>query len=121
MPGLPAGPRRPGAARGRRAKSGAGRKRLLSLFFLFFFLFFGDAGLLVGFFIVFLILVIGDNDEVHGMSLRDFELGITFGAAQNFAFFHFIFVEIDFGVAIGTSGHVILSFLGLSGTGRRII
>jgi hypothetical protein len=39
------------------------------------------------------------------MSLRHFKLRIALMAAENFAFFHFVFVQINFGVAFGTSGH----------------
>jgi hypothetical protein len=39
------------------------------------------------------------------MSLRHLKLGIALMAAQDFAFFHFVFVQIYFSVAFGTSGH----------------
>jgi hypothetical protein len=79
-------------------------KKLFRLFFLFFFL---DGVLFVGilFFVFFLIFVIGNYDEVNRMSLRHLKFGVTFMAAENFAFFHFVFVQIDFGVAFRTSGH----------------
>jgi len=42
---------------------------------------------------------------MHGMSLSHLQLGIAFRAAQNFPFFHFVFVEIDLGVAFRASRH----------------
>ncbi len=55
------------------------------------------------------------------MGLGHFELHIAFGATQDFAFFHFVFIQINFGIAFRASGHVLLSFLGQTFTGKRII
>jgi 8-oxo-dGTP diphosphatase len=40
------------------------------------------------------------------VGLRDLQLGVAFRAGQDFAFLDFIFIQVDFGVALGTSGHV---------------
>jgi hypothetical protein len=63
-------------------------------FTLFFFLF------------VFVIVqILGDDVEVNGMGLRDFELGFTFRATKDLALFHFVFVNIDFGGTLGAADH----------------
>jgi hypothetical protein len=58
---------------------------------------------------------------MNRVSLSDFEFSITLVAAQDFAFFHFVFVEVNFGVAFGTSGHGFLSFQGPACADERII
>ena len=40
------------------------------------------------------------------VGLRDLQLGVALRAGQDFAFLDFVFVQVDFGVALGTSGHV---------------
>src|SRR5450755_4548969 len=91
----------------KRKKSSQDTERKLFRLFFFLFFFFLDRGLFVRilFFVFFLIFVISNRDQMNGMSLRHFKLRIALMAAQNFAFFHFVFVQIDFGVAFGTSGH----------------
>jgi hypothetical protein len=91
--------------------------------FLFFFLFFLDDSFFGGFlfFFLFLIFVIGNGDQVDRMSLSDFEFSVTLVAAQDFAFFHFVFVEINFGVAFWTSRHGFLSLMGPASACKRII
>jgi len=75
------------------AKQAGGR--LLFLVFLFVF------------FLVFLFVQILRNDiEVDGMGLRNFELRLALGTAQNLALFHFVFVHVDFGGTFGTADHV---------------
>jgi hypothetical protein len=44
------------------------------------------------------------------MYLGNLQLDVTFGTAHDLAFFDFVFVEIDFGVTLRTSGHGFLSF-----------
>jgi hypothetical protein len=82
---------------------------LLVLFFLFvFFLFLREVAIFRGFFfLIFLIVVfvVGDEVEVHGMRLRNLELGFAFWAAQDFAFFDFVFVHIDFGGTLRAADH----------------
>jgi hypothetical protein len=90
---------------------------LLSLFILVV-----DGGFVIGvvlldvrclFFLILIIVVIfvlGKDDEVHGMNLRHFELRVAFAAAHNFAFFDFVFVQVDVRVAFRALGHGNLSF-----------
>jgi hypothetical protein len=68
-----------------------------------FFDFFADDRVL--FVVIILVFIVGDHNEMDGMRLSNFELGVAFGAADDFSLFHFIFVEIKFGVAFRTSGH----------------
>jgi hypothetical protein len=56
---------------------------------------------LLGVFI--LIILLGDDVDLHRVGLHDFELGLAFRAAQNLAFFHFVFVDIDFDCALGAA------------------
>ena len=63
---------------------------------------------LVFFFVLFLfffIQVIGDKVQMHGVRLRDFELGFAFGTAQNLAFLDFIFIHVDFGGTFRATNH----------------
>jgi hypothetical protein len=58
------------------------------------------------FLVVFVIVqILGDDVEVHGMGLRDFELGFTFRATKDLALFHFVFVNVDFGGTLGAADH----------------
>src|SRR5262249_38678961 len=67
------------------------------------------------FFLVFLFVQILRNDiEVDGMGLRNFELRLALGTAQNLALFHFVFVHVDFGGTFGTADHVCIPPYSLS-------
>src|ERR1700730_3981472 len=58
------------------------------------------------FLVVFVIVqILGDDVEVNGMGLRDFELGFTFRATKDLALFHFVFVNVDFGGTLGAADH----------------
>src|SRR6266436_5640332 len=66
----------------------------------------GVAGLLLPvFFIVFFVRIIGDEVQVDGMRLRDFEFGFALGTTQDLAFFDFVFVDIDFGGTFRATDH----------------
>jgi len=52
-----------------------------------------------------LILVIQDGVYLDGVDLNDFHLGFALGTGQDFAFFDFIFVDINFSSAFGTADH----------------
>src|SRR5580693_5045471 len=88
-----------------------GRTRLLLvLFFVFFvfFILFEEVAVFRGFFflvVIFFIEVIGDEVEMHGMRLRNLELGFALGAAQDFAFFDFVFVHVNFGGTFRAADH----------------
>jgi hypothetical protein len=58
------------------------------------------------FFFLFIIVVIfGDDVQMHGMGLHNFELGFTFRAIQNLALFHFVLIEINLDGAFGAAHH----------------
>jgi hypothetical protein len=87
-----------------------GRRRLLLVLFFFFFIFviFGKIAVFSGFFlllIIFFIEVVGNEVEMHGMRLRNLELGLALGAAQDFAFFDFVLVHINFSGTLRAADH----------------
>jgi hypothetical protein len=93
-------------------QEGTGARLLFKILFRLpqavFFLFF--VALSDRFFFLFFVLVFGDGDELNRMDLSYFKLGIAFRAAKYFAFFDFILVEIDLGVAFRASDHWKFSF-----------
>src|ERR1700676_339589 len=84
---------------------------LLFVFFLFFFVvFFGKIAILAGlafflFFLVVIIQIFRNDVQVHGMGLRNFQLGFTFRATQNLALFHFILVDVNLCGTLGAANH----------------
>ena len=62
-------------------------------------------GLVFFFLVVFFVRFIGDEVQVHGMRLRDLELGLAFGTTQDFAFFDFVFIDVDFGGTFRATDH----------------
>jgi hypothetical protein len=80
-------------------------------FFVFFVVFFLEqvavlAGLaLILFFFVVVVKILGDDVEVNRMGLRDFEFRFALGATEDLAFFHFVFVDVDFGGTLGAANH----------------
>ncbi len=61
---------------------------------------------LVFFFLVVLFIqIISDEVQVDGMRLRNLEFGFAFGTTQDFAFFDFVFVDIDFGGTFRATDH----------------
>src|SRR5579884_2735103 len=83
--------------------------RLLFLFVLFF-VFAGKifvvAQIAFRFVLVFLFVQIVRNQvQVDGMRLRYFQLRFAFGAAQNLAFFHFVFIDVNLGGTFRTANH----------------
>jgi hypothetical protein len=101
---------------------------VLVLFLLFFVLFFL---VLFVFLVVFVervfILVfeffrfLGNEIELDGMGLHDLEFHVTFRTAQDFALFDLVFIEIDFGFAIGAVGHSPLLLPSLIQFSRRLL
>src|ERR1700722_3345565 len=74
----------------------------------------GDAGrdarrrlllVLFFFFVIFFIEGVGNEVEMHGMRLRNLELGLALGAAQDFAFFDFVLVHINFSGTLRAADH----------------
>jgi len=58
------------------------------------------------FFVVFFVDVIGNGVQGHGMRLRNFQFAFALGAAQDFSLFHFVFVHIDFSGTFRATEHV---------------
>src|SRR5215475_11396370 len=85
---------------------------LLLVFFFLFVVFFVVlriafvGNVLFAFLVVFFIIhVVGNEVEMDGMRLRYFELGFAFRATQDFAFFDFVFIDIDFGGTFRAADH----------------
>src|SRR6266567_1802444 len=57
------------------------------------------------FLVVLFVRIIGDEVQVDGMRLRDFEFGFALGTTQDLAFFDFVFIDIDFGGTFGAADH----------------
>jgi hypothetical protein len=65
---------------------------------------FGDFLFLV--FVVFVIIqIFGDDIQVDGMDLRNFQFGLALWATQNLAFFDLVFVNVDFGGTFRAADH----------------
>jgi hypothetical protein len=60
------------------------------------------------FLVVLFIQIIGDEIYVDGVRLRYLEFGFTLRTTQDFAFFDFIFVHIDFGGTFWTTNHGVI-------------
>jgi hypothetical protein len=52
-----------------------------------------------------LIIVIGNGINLDRMDLNDFHLGLALRAGEDFAFFHFIFVDVNLSSAFGAADH----------------
>src|ERR1700720_349801 len=96
------------------ARPGAACLLLLVLLLVFLFVFlviiFVDevaifSGLSFVFLVVLFVRIIGDEVQVDGMRLRDFEFGFALGTTQDLAFFDFVFVDIDFGGTFRATDH----------------
>jgi hypothetical protein len=88
-------------------------RRLLLVFFLFFIVLidqiavptlFGNLVIVV-IFVVIVIPVFGNDVQMDGMRLRDFELGFALGATENLAFFDFVLIDVDFCGTFGAANH----------------
>src|SRR5271168_3771414 len=69
-------------------------------------------------FFLFFLIVVGDTVQVHGMSLRYFELGLALGTSQDFPFFDFVFIDVDFGGTFRAADHGSILRWNLRMTGR---
>jgi hypothetical protein len=77
------------------------RRLFLVLFLVLFFVFLvlEQVAVLPGLAILFffiLIDVVGDDVQMDGMRLRDLQLGLALGAAEDFPFLYFVFIDINF-------------------------
>jgi hypothetical protein len=94
---------------------GSFRRLLLVFFFHFlFFVVFVDEVALFAFFlrlvlviiiVVIVISVFGNEIQMDGMRLRDFELGFALGATEDFAFFDLVLIDVDFCGTFGAANH----------------
>src|SRR6267378_3546464 len=81
-------------------------ERLLFIFFLIVILFFFLWEVAVfGNFLFVIIVIIGNDVQMDGMDLRDFQLGLALRATENLAFFDFILVDVDFGGTFWAADH----------------
>jgi hypothetical protein len=83
-----------------------------ALFFIFFliviiFFFLWEVAVFGNFLLLVLIVIlfIGNDVQMDGMDLRDFQLGLAFRATENLAFFDFILVDVDFGGTFWAADH----------------
>jgi hypothetical protein len=82
----------------------------LVLFLVIFFLVLREVAIfrnlfLFVFFIFVIIHVFGDDVQVDGMDLRDFQFGLALGATENLAFFDFVLVDVDLGGTFWAADH----------------
>src|SRR5256886_15798712 len=92
------------------AKRGGACLLLLFFFFVFVVIIFVDevaifSGLSLVFLFVLFVRIIGDEVQVDGMRLRDWEFGFALGTTQDLAFFYFVFIDIDFGGSFRATDH----------------
>jgi hypothetical protein len=81
---------------------------LVLFFFVVFLIVFEEVAVFRGFFfliIIFFIEVVGDEVQMHRMRLGYLELGFALGTTQDFAFFDFVFVHVDFGGTFRAADH----------------
>src|SRR4029077_14884307 len=57
-------------------------------------------------FIIVVVAIFGDDVEMNGMSLRDFQFRLALGATQDLALFPFVLVDVDFSGTLGAANHV---------------
>src|SRR6266404_4267684 len=90
------------------ARRGGACLLLLVVFFFVFvvIIFVDEVAIFSGLSFVFLFVrIIGDEVQVDGMRLRDFEFGFALGTTQDLAFFDFVFIDIDFGGTFRATDH----------------
>jgi hypothetical protein len=56
-------------------------------------------------FVFVIIHILGDDVQMDGMDLRDFEFGLALWATQDLTFFDFVFVDVDFGGTFRAANH----------------
>jgi hypothetical protein len=61
--------------------------------------------LFVVFFVLIIIHIFGDDVQMHGMDLRDFQFRLALWATENLAFFDFVFVDVDFSGTFRAADH----------------
>jgi hypothetical protein len=83
---------------------------LFVLFLIVVFFLLGDVAIFGNFlllvFIVFVVIIIFGNDvQMDGMDLRNFQFRLALWATENLAFFDFVFVDVDFGGTFRAADH----------------
>jgi hypothetical protein len=63
------------------------------------------AGFLFFFFVFLVVQIIRDQIQMDGMRLRNLEFRFAFRATQDFAFFDFVLINIDFGGTFRATNH----------------
>jgi ABC-type multidrug transport system fused ATPase/permease subunit len=61
--------------------------------------------LFVVFFVLLIIHVFGNDVQMHGMDLRDFQFRLALRATENLAFFDLVFVDVDFSGTFRAADH----------------
>jgi hypothetical protein len=56
-------------------------------------------------FVFVIIHILGDDVQMDGMDLRDFEFGLALWATQDLTFFDFVFVDVDLGGTFRAANH----------------
>jgi hypothetical protein len=71
--------------------------------------------------VVIVISVFGDEIQMDGMRLRDFELGFALGATEDFAFFDLVLIDVDFCGTFGAANHgnILRKIVGPTRTGKH--
>jgi hypothetical protein len=68
--------------------------------------------LVLFFLVLFFVEVVGNGVQRHRMRLRNFQFALALRAAQDFSFFHFVFVDINLSGAFRATEHVYILRLG---------
>jgi 8-oxo-dGTP diphosphatase len=74
-------------------------------FFVFLFVIVPKFVPVLGLFLFFQIVVVGDGIDLDGMNLHDFHFRFALGAGQDFAFLDFVFIHVNFCGAFRTPDH----------------
>src|ERR1700730_18079044 len=86
--------------------SAAATESLIVLFLVVLFFLFGEITVLANLVLFIVIIhIFGDDVQMDGMDLRDFEFGLALWATQNLAFFDFVFVDVDLGGTFRAADH----------------
>jgi hypothetical protein len=90
---------------------GAAAVLFLWLFlFRFFFVLLQLVSVVYGQHFFFVLIFVGNHVHVDGMDLQHLEFHIALRAGEDFSFFYFVFVHVNFGVAFRASHHGTFSF-----------
>jgi hypothetical protein len=88
--------------------AGADPGLLLVLFLIVIFFFLREVAIFSNFLLLvffLFVIIVGNDVQMNGMDLRDFQLGLAFWATENLAFFDFILVDVDLGGTFRAADH----------------